>query len=562
VGRAAPQTAATSLHTYVSQLRKLLEGENGAEPRVLFTRAPGYVLEVDPGHVDLNQFELLVRRGKRELAAGDADAAAGTLAQALSLWRGRPLQEFGSAPFAPAECLRLEELRISVLEDRIDADLALGRHHDLVAELDPLVAEHPYRERLCGQLMLALYRSGRQTEALEAYRKTRRRLADELGIEPGPALQALEQAILRHDPAIAVAAPPNVAEPAAEQNDRDVPPLPEQVLSRTRRPARRLVAVVVAVLAAATLGVGYAVRSGGPAATRLAANSVGFIDAKSGRVTMSYPVGRSPRSLALTDYAVWVANYEDETVTRIDRSAGRLTTIAVTGHPTGITAYDGRVWVWTLEGLLVPIDPRYNTPGHPIRLAASGGSALQPGRITAGGGFLWITVPETTVLRVDPTDPRRRQRITPDWGAGGPIIEHGGRAWAAGSGYAGYIFPIDDRTRVVGAGIDVGGPVDDLAFGDGRLWVLSGGAFREQPYPALRSVDVHDRLIQDTWHPGKNPTAVVATARSAWIATAGSISRVDPGREGIAATIKLGAIPIALAADRGGIWVTAGSASP
>src|SRR5262249_26066865 len=154
---------------------------------------------------------------------GEAEAAAVTLADALSLWRGPPLAEFGSAPFAPAESLRLQELRVSTLEDRIEADLALGRDDDLVGELETLVAEHPFRERLCGQLMLALYRCGRQAEALEVYRKTRRRLVEGLGIEPGPALQELEQAILRHDLAAApvartstakaVEAPPRVAEP-------------------------------------------------------------------------------------------------------------------------------------------------------------------------------------------------------------------------------------------------------------------------------------------------------------------------------------------------------------
>ena len=160
-GERAPETAAASLHTYVSQLRKLLEAGNG-EPRVLVTRAPGYLLALDPGQLDLTRFERLARDGKYQLAANDAQAAAGTLAQALSLWRGPPLAEFGSAPFALAESLRLQELRVSALEDRIDADLALGRHQGLIAELEVLAREHPFRERLQGQLMLALYRSGRR----------------------------------------------------------------------------------------------------------------------------------------------------------------------------------------------------------------------------------------------------------------------------------------------------------------------------------------------------------------------------------------------------------------
>jgi predicted ATPase/DNA-binding SARP family transcriptional activator len=201
-GERAPRTAATSLHTYVSQLRKVLEAGSGTEPRLLLTRTPGYLLALDPDQVDLKRFERLARRGQDELASSNVSAAATTLVEALSLWRGPPLAEFDSAPFALAESLRLQELRLCAVEDRIDSDLALGRHDHLVAEVDKLVGEHPYRERLCGQLMLALYRSGRQTEALEAYRKTRRRLVDELGIEPGPNLHELEQAILRHDPTI------------------------------------------------------------------------------------------------------------------------------------------------------------------------------------------------------------------------------------------------------------------------------------------------------------------------------------------------------------------------
>src|SRR5262249_42359292 len=145
-------------------------------------------------------------------ADGDAQAAAATLAEALSLWRGPPLAEFASAPFALAESLRLEESWVSTVEDRIEADLAVGRPGELVGELEALLAEPPFPQRLCGQLMLALYRSGRQAEALEAYRKTRRRLVEELGIEPGPALQRLEQAILRQEQSLA-------AEPAREGED-------------------------------------------------------------------------------------------------------------------------------------------------------------------------------------------------------------------------------------------------------------------------------------------------------------------------------------------------------
>jgi DNA-binding SARP family transcriptional activator/DNA-binding beta-propeller fold protein YncE len=564
-GEHAPETAATALHGYVSQLRKVLEASDGAERRVLVTRAPGYLLELDPGQVDLKRFELLARRGKRELATGEAGAAAAALAEALSLWRGPPLAEFSSAPFALAESLRLEELLVSTLEDRIEADLALGRHDDLVGELETLVAEHPFRERLCRQLMLALYRCGRQAEALEVYRKTRRKLVDELGIEPGPALQDLEQAILRHEQAIAPVAQTGTGKtiesprPVAEPIDRGVAAAPEQGPRRARRPAlgSRLLAVIGLVLLAVGLGLAFMLNRGRPASILLTSNSVGFVDAKSGRVTRSFPVGRAPSALTVANNSVWVANYRDETVTRIDRTTGRGITIAVGGHPTGIAAFRSAVWVWTSEGLLVRIDSRYDTAGHPVRLGPVGGTAREPGRITAGAGFLWITVPDATVLRIDAAHPERRRSIVPDWGAGGPVIERNGRAWVAGSSFAGYVFPIDARTGAPGTAIDVGGPVHDLALGARSLWVVSGGAVREQPHPALRAVDLHDRLVRTTVAVGKDPVAVVTAAGSIWVAGRGdeTVSRVDSSRARVVETIKLGAHPTALAADREGVWV-------
>jgi DNA-binding SARP family transcriptional activator len=136
------------------------------------------------------------------LAGGDAERASALLGQALELWRGPALAEFGSEPFAQAESGRLEDLRVLAVEERVDADLALGRHADLIGAVEATIAEHPHRERLRGQLMLALYRSGRQAEALEAYRDARHALVDELGIEPGAALQELEKAILVHDEAL------------------------------------------------------------------------------------------------------------------------------------------------------------------------------------------------------------------------------------------------------------------------------------------------------------------------------------------------------------------------
>jgi DNA-binding SARP family transcriptional activator len=194
-GDEPPATAAHTVQVFVSRLRKSL-GEDGG---VLVTSPPGYVARLAPDSLDLDRFERLVAQGRSSLAQGDASAASTRLREALGLWRGPALADFAYEAFAQAAIARLEELRLSALADRIEADLALGCHHDLIGELEALVAEHPLRERFLGQLMLALYRSGRQADALECYQEARRALVEELGIDPGPALQRLERAILMQD---------------------------------------------------------------------------------------------------------------------------------------------------------------------------------------------------------------------------------------------------------------------------------------------------------------------------------------------------------------------------
>jgi DNA-binding SARP family transcriptional activator len=198
-----PPTAAKMIQNGVSQLRKLLEPdrEAGAEP-LLVTRSPGYVLRIQAGELDAHRFERLVEEARAELAAGASAEATTRLRQALELWSGPVLADLADASFARTESARLEELRLAATEDRIEAELELGHHGDLVAELEALVAQHPLRERLRAQLMLSLYRSGRQAEALRVYQETRQALVEELGLEPGPALQRMERAVLVQDPAL------------------------------------------------------------------------------------------------------------------------------------------------------------------------------------------------------------------------------------------------------------------------------------------------------------------------------------------------------------------------
>jgi DNA-binding SARP family transcriptional activator len=195
-GERPPASAVKIVQGYVSGLRRVL-GDG-----MLVTRGRGYQLRAEAGQTDAERFESLAADGRLALDAGDARTAADTLRQALGLWRGPALTDFAYRAFAAPEIARLEEARLSAVEDRIDAELALSRHVELACELEALVRVHPSRERLVGQLMLALYRSGRQADALQSYRAAHRRLLEDLGLVPGRGLQELERAILAQDPAL------------------------------------------------------------------------------------------------------------------------------------------------------------------------------------------------------------------------------------------------------------------------------------------------------------------------------------------------------------------------
>jgi DNA-binding SARP family transcriptional activator len=189
----APARAANNIQQAISRLRRVL-GEG-----VIETRESGYRLAIDAEQLDVGVFERLLAQGRESLTSGDALGAATTLREALGLWRGPALADLGFEEYAQPEIRRLEGLRLAALQERIEADLALGRSSELVPELEALVAANPVEERLRGQLMLALYRSGRQAEALAVYRDTRKLLAEQLGLEPSRALRELERSMLRHD---------------------------------------------------------------------------------------------------------------------------------------------------------------------------------------------------------------------------------------------------------------------------------------------------------------------------------------------------------------------------
>lgn len=220
-GEDPPATAATVVHGLVSRLRKALEPERttGKRPQVLQTVGTAYRLAIDSDAVDANRFKRLID----EARGGSPEMRSAKLSEALLLWRGLPLADFIYEPFAQRAITALEESRIEAIEDRFEAELALGRDAELVTELHEVTTAHPFRERLRGFLMIALYRAGRQTEALDVYRETRDLLLEEMALEPGPALRELEAAILRQDPTLELPRHPNMSCAHAERVSRGFP---------------------------------------------------------------------------------------------------------------------------------------------------------------------------------------------------------------------------------------------------------------------------------------------------------------------------------------------------
>ncbi|MGE3232360.1 MAG: BTAD domain-containing putative transcriptional regulator, partial [Thermoleophilia bacterium] len=329
-GATPPDTAAKAVQGYVSHLRRLVPG-------AIVTRAPGYVLEAPDDAVDAARFTRLAGDGRHLLDEDDAAGAAAALDEALALWRGPALADAAYDEFAQDEIRRLEEARLAAVEDRAEALLRTGRTAGLAGELDALVAAHPLRERLRALAMLAMYRDGRQADALDLYERGRRTLAAELGVNPGPELARAHRGILNQDPAIggpareAPAAPPHVPPPIRDPRVR-------------RRRTIALAAAAVAIVVGAVLALALT-RDSGDGGVAVAVPSLVVIDPATDEVVASVPVGSRPIAVAADDRGAWVGDARDGTVSFVDGTTHqRAATIGV-GAPVVDLAYGaGALW--------------------------------------------------------------------------------------------------------------------------------------------------------------------------------------------------------------------------
>jgi YVTN family beta-propeller protein len=531
-GDSPPSTARAALQVYIAGLRKALANDGAA----LLTRAPGYVLELEAGALDIERFAKL-RAEARESA--DAERRAQLLHEALDLWRDTPLAELRAEPFFVAAVDQLEELRLGALEERIDADLALGRDAALVPELDALVAEHPYRERLRAQLMLALYRSGRQTDALEAYQAGRRVLRDELGLEPGNELRDLEAAILRHDERLA---PPI----------QDVPDEEERLARPGARWVRRVgvALALAAALVAAIAALVVARDDGSPAA--VPPNSVAVIDPKTDRVVETVSVGIRPGPVATGFGSLWVANVDDQTLSRIDLKTRRVVKrIPLGATPTAIAV--GARAVWVVHGLLgriTRVDPQFYATRS--RAVTHGAVYFSSAGVITDAGSVWAVFGDSTLARLDPVTLRTRASTLAGAGPAG-IVAYGGSLWVSNAGES-TVERFDPATLEQGPLEErgVGQTPSGIAAGEGAVWVASRND------DAVTWIDPTSK--SDFPIPvGDGPTAVAVGADGVWVANtaARTVSRVDPETREVANTIELGAAPSGIAVANGLVWVAA-----
>jgi DNA-binding SARP family transcriptional activator/ABC-type transport system substrate-binding protein len=500
-----------ALTLQISRLRKVLSATGEGEPRVI-TRSPGYVLRVEHDELDLDRYERLVAEGRAALAAGNTETAVARLREAESLWRGRPLADLEFEPFARLDVDRLEEQYLTGVEERIEAELAIGRHRSLVPELERLVGEHPLRERLRADLMRALYADSRQAEALAVYTETRRLLVDELGIEPSESLRELERMILNQDTDLIVATAPAPPPPPAGHRGED------RLGSRRGLRSRRRFALAAAPVIAAGLFVtilisddrrqSEAVRISGP-------GSVVFLGAGSKSPHGQVATGPGAGRLRFGNGVLWKLEDPGELL-QINPRTMRLERSTPIGFAADIALAEDGVWVSGDQNTLVRVDPTYGTVAQRIRLPERGlARPHAQGGVAVGAGSIWAAQGQSRVLRIDPATERIEHVFhVPD----ASVLAFGAGALWVVSSNLGTVTRIDPRRNAIAATARVGPTICCVAVGGGYVWTANESG--------VWKVSSEGDTLAVTELP--NPAAEISYGDGAlWATAAGTAIRID-----------------------------------
>jgi ABC-type transport system substrate-binding protein/DNA-binding SARP family transcriptional activator/streptogramin lyase len=544
-GERPPPGSSATIQTYVFHLREALEPDRprGTPAQVLVSERGGYRLEMGRAALDTREFEHLARSGVECMRNGAHEQALRELDAALDLWRGSVLADVVELEAVAPVAARLNELRLTAIEARMDALLALGRHSLVVGELDELIAANPLRERLHAQQMLALYRCGRQADALAAYRHLRQVLDDEIGVEPAPPLTELHQAILTHDRSLTDGM---TADAKPEGAPGGVSPNPPAV---KRRPTQRrvLIASAVAVIVAGGTGVAVLATHGQPSSlSALPPNSVGLIGSD-GSLHDAVPVGQSPTAITFAAGSLWVANGGTNTVMRIDPRAHIVVReIPVGADPVAIASTGSDVWVVNAtDGTVERINTNVNrVVGTPIKVGN------QPGAIAAGPSGVWVAnTGDDTVQRIDPDLSVADPAIPVGGGPDGVLAADADSVWVA-NGLDGTVSHLDVHTRTPRAPIQVGAGPTGLTFTDGAVWVTNS---LEQSVSRIDPVFDAVATIRDV---GDGPTAAAGDGRFLWVAASHSatVARIEPKSRNVR-YFGIGASPTAITTVGSSVYV-------
>ena len=538
-GERPPATALNLVQGYVHALRKQL-GDGVVE-----TQAPGYRLRVDPRSLDLLEFERLTE----EARAAPVAHAVELRRRALALWRGPPLADVVLEGPERHNLDRLEALRLTTQIARIEAELELGRHAQVVGELEALVAEHPYQERGIALLMLALYRSGRQAESLAAYRAARRRLGDELGLQPGRELRDLEAAILRQDDALA--APTAVCDPAVGEA---APPEPEQpVPPAPTHPRRRLVVGAALALLAGAVLIAVLVLRDDPASVAVLPNSVAVIDANTNRVVRSVPVGSRPGPVAAGAGYVWVGNLDDRSLSRIAPVTYEHKLTRLVATPDAVAA--GGAWAWVMNGRLGTL---YRVDAGSTLESGQTPALWQKARKSAGAGVdaadgsVWAAFGDATLARVNSATLVGDAAPSTATGPTALVFAYGS-IWVATATNEVQKFSPDTWDLGPLRQWTVCRSPSGIAAGDGAIWV----ACRDDDLVQRIEVDLTSESSRSI-EVGQGPAAIAFRDGAVWVANRddGTVSRIDPETSVVVKTVELGNAPAGIALSNGRVWVS------